>query len=57
MMLEKYSGEAYRKLSVSQQTELIKTLGMEAYQLEEISYTVRRAMTRAQEIVQGMTTE
>ena len=57
MMLEKYSGEAYRKLSVSQQTELIKTLGMEAYQLEEISYTVRRAMARAQEIVQGMTTE
>lgn len=57
MMLEKYSGEAYRKLSVSQQTELIKVLGMEAYQLEEISYMVRRAMTRAQEIVQGMTTE
>lgn len=57
MMLEKYSGEAYRKLSVTQQTKLIRILGMEAYQLEGISYTVRRAMTRAQEIVLGMTME
>ncbi|MBQ3795592.1 MAG: hypothetical protein II842_04815 [Butyrivibrio sp.] len=57
MMLEKYSGEAYRKLTVTQQTELIRILGMEAYQLEGISFTVRRAMTRAQEIVLGMTME
>lgn len=57
MMLEKYSGEAYRKLSVTQQTKLIRILGMEAYQLEGISYTVRRAMTKAQEIVLGMTME
>lgn len=57
MMLEKYSGEAYRKLSVTQQTKLIRILGMDAYQLEGISYTVRRAMTKAQEIVLGMTME
>lgn len=57
MMLEKYSGEAYRRLTVSQQTELIKVLGMEAYQLECISYMVRGAVDHAKEIVGRMTRE
>ena len=57
MMLEKYAGETYRKLTVSQQTELIKVLGMEAYQLEGISYMVRGAIDHAKEIVSCVTNE
>ena len=57
MMLEKYSEGAYRKLSVSQQTALIKAIGMEAYQIEDISYMVKRAVERAKDIVARFTTE
>lgn len=57
LLLEKYSGEAYKKLSVRQQTELIKMVGLEAYQLEDISFMVKGAMDRAKDIVMEMADE
>ena len=51
VMLERYAGEGYRKLDVSRQTDLIRSLGMDALQIEEVALLVETALERSREVV------
>ena len=54
LLLEKYKGEAFRKLGVSGQTRLIKAVGLDALQLESVTAALTRSFQRSVEIVQSL---
>lgn len=54
LLLETYAGKDYLRLDVSAQTQLIKAIGLEAYQLENIVDTVMYSFQRASKIVRGL---
>lgn len=51
MMLERYAGEGYRRLDVSLQTELIRSVGLSALQIEDVALLVETALEKSREIV------
>lgn len=57
MMLERYAGEGYRKLDVSSQTELIRIVGFNALQIEEVALLVETALEKSREIAAAIPEE
>lgn len=51
LLLEKYAGEKYKKLGVSNQTKLISQIGLTPMEIEEITDCVRNSMMQAEIIV------
>lgn len=51
MLLAMYKGEEFKKLSVSDQTKVIKTIGLKAWQIEAISESVALSYEHAGNIV------
>lgn len=54
MLLEMYQGEAYRKLDVCRQTELIRAVGLSAWQIEMVASAVSVSFTKAETIVREL---
>lgn len=54
ILLEMYQGEAYRELGVSGQTELIRAVGLSAWQIEKITSAVSASFKKAEEVVEGL---
>ena len=54
MLLEMYQGEAYRRLDVSRQTELIRAVGLSAWQIEMIASAVSVSLIKAETIVKEL---
>lgn len=57
LLLEHYAGEAFRKLSVRKQTQLIKAIGLDALQLESVTACVTQSFRRSSEIVRSLLLE
>lgn len=53
MLLEMYQGKRYRALGISEQTEMVKALGMEAWQIEAVAGTVAASYSNAGIIVKS----
>lgn len=53
MLLEMYQGKEYRALGISEQTEMVKALGMEAWQIEAVAGTVAASYSHAGIIVKS----
>lgn len=53
MLLEMYQGKEYRALGISEQTEMVKALGMEAWQIEAVAGTVSASYSHAGTIVKS----
>lgn len=53
MLLDMYHGEAFRSLGISDQTEVIKNLGMEAWQIEAVAQAVAMSYRKAGMIVKS----
>ncbi|SDB12802.1 hypothetical protein [Butyrivibrio sp. INlla16] len=51
LLLKMYAGEDFKRIGVTDQTRLIKEIGLSAFQLEEITETVTRSYSRAGEVV------
>jgi len=54
LLLEVYTGQRYKALDVSKQTELIQCFGLEPVQIEKIAQSVDTAMAKASQIVKEM---
>lgn len=54
LLLERYAGDTYRCLDVSRQTELIRCIGLDAGQLEEVTLLVERSLEAGREIVAAL---
>lgn len=54
LLLERYAGNGYRSLDVSRQTELIRCIGLDAGQLEEVTLLVERSLVESREIVASL---
>lgn len=54
LLLERYAGDTYRCLDVSRQTELIRCIGLDAVQLEEVTLLVERSLEAGREIVAAL---
>ena len=52
LLLEMYSGKDFRRIGVAAQTKLIKQIGLNALQLEEITETVTDSFYKAGEVVE-----
>ena len=57
MMLERYAGDGYRRLDISRQTDLIRSIGLDALQIEEVTLLVETALERSREIVAAIPEE
>lgn len=57
IMLERYAGIRYRRLDVGSQTDLIRAIGLDAVQIEEVSLLVESSLERSKEIVKGIPQE
>jgi len=51
LMLEMYSGEAYKKLHISSQTRLIADMGIKSSGLENMTKTVEASLSKARNII------
>ena len=54
LLLERYAGDTYRCLDVSRQTELIRCIGLDAVQPEEVTLLVERSLEAGREIVAAL---
>ena len=54
LLLENYAGQEYLKLDVASQTQFIRALGLDAFQLENISSCVTKSFRQARGIVCGL---
>ncbi len=54
MLLDRYTGGGFQRLDISGQTELIRMIGMDAGQLEELTSQVETALIKSKEIVAGI---
>ena len=57
MMLERYAGDGYRTLDVSRQTDLIRSIGLDALQIEEVTLLVETALEKARAVVTAIPEE
>lgn len=57
MLLDMYHGEVFRSLGIAEQTEVIRSLGMEAWQIEAVAATVASSYSRAGMIVKSILEE
>ena len=57
LLLEHYAGEAFCKLGVRKQTQLIKAIGLDALQLESVTACVTQSFLRSSEIVESLLLE
>lgn len=53
MLLDMYQGKEFRALGISEQTEMVKALGMEAWQIEAVAGTVAASYSHAGVIVKS----
>jgi len=54
MLLEAYAGKQFRQLGVSRQTQMIKSLGLQPAQIEDLTRCVSNSMDRAEKIVESL---
>ena len=57
MLLEMYKGREYKALGVSEQTKLIKEVGLDAWQIEAVAESVAVSYERAGDIVESTLAE
>ena len=57
LLLENYAGQEYLKLDVASQTQLIKEIGLDALQLENVTSCVMKSFQQAGKIVRGLLRE
>ena len=57
MMLERYAGDRYGRLDVACQTDLIRSIGLDALQIEEVSLLVETALEKAKAVVAAIPEE